>query len=135
MSSLEGKVIVFDGVCLLCSRSVAFVLAHDRQNQFRFATLQSATGKALLIRHGLDPEDPDSFLLADGAAGYANSDAIIRVVTALGGAWRLVALFRLIPRLLRDRFYRWIARNRYRWFGRRAVCVVPSPEMLGRFLE
>jgi predicted DCC family thiol-disulfide oxidoreductase YuxK len=135
VSSLEGKVIVFDGVCLLCSRSVAFVLAHDRQNQFRFATLQSATGKALLIRHGLDPEDPDSFLLADGAAGYANSDAIIRVVTALGGAWRLAAVFRVVPRLLRDRFYRWIARNRYRWFGRRAACVVPSPEMQGRFLE
>jgi predicted DCC family thiol-disulfide oxidoreductase YuxK len=128
-------VIVFDGVCLLCSRSVAFVLAHDRQKQFRFATLQSATGRALLVRHGLDPEDPDSFLLADGAAGHANSDAIIRVVTAFGGAWRLVTLFRLVPRLLRDRFYRWIARNRYRWFGRREACMVPSPEMQGRFLE
>ena len=126
---------MFDGVCLLCSRSVAFVLARDRQKQFRFATLQSTRGRALLIRHGLDPEDPDSFLLVDGAAGYANSDAIIRVVTALGGAWRLVALFRLVPRLLRDRFYRWVARNRYRWFGRREACMVPSPEMQGRFLE
>ncbi len=135
MSSPDGKVIVFDGVCLLCSRSVAFVLAHDRQKQFRFATLQSATGRALLVRHGLDPEDPDSFLLADGTAGYANSDAIIGVLTALGGAWRLVALLRLVPRLLRDRFYRWIARNRYRWFGRREACMVPSPEMRGRFLE
>jgi predicted DCC family thiol-disulfide oxidoreductase YuxK len=126
---------VFDGVCFLCSRSVAFVLVRDRQKQFRFATLQSTRGRALLIRHGLDPEDPDSFLLADGAAGYANSDAIIRVVTALGGAWRLAALFRLVPRLLRDRLYRWIARNRYRWFGRREACMVPSPEMQGRFLE
>ena len=126
---------MFYGVCLLCSRSVAFVLAHDRQKQFRFATLQSATGRALLVRHGLDPEDPDSFLLADGAAGYANSDAIIRVIAAFGGAWRLVALFRLVPRLLRDRFYRWIARNRYRWFGRREACMLPSPEMQGRFLE
>ena len=135
MSSPDGKVIVFDGVCLLCSRSVAFVLARDRQKQFCFATLQSTSGRALLIRHGLNPEDPDSFLLADGAAGYANSDAIIRVVTALGGAWRLAALFRLVPRLLRDRFYRWIARNRYRWFGRREACMVPSPEMQGRFLE
>jgi len=128
-------VIVFDGVCLLCSRSVAFLLAHDRQKQFRFATLQSATGRALLVGHGLDPDDPDSFLLADGAVGYANSDAIIRVVTAFGGAWRLVALFRLVPRLLRDRFYRWVARNRYRWFGRREACMVPSPEMRDRFLE
>lgn len=135
MSSPDGKVIVFDGVCFLCSRSVAFVLVRDRQKQFRFATLQSTRGRALLIRHGLDPEDPDSFLLADGAAGYANSDAIIRVVTALGGAWRLAALFRLVPRLLRDRLYRWIARNRYRWFGRREACMVPSPEMQGRFLE
>ena len=114
---------------------MAFVLARDRQKQFRFATLQSTSGRALLIRHGLDPEDPDSFLLADGAAGYENSDAIIRVVTALGGAWRLAALFRLVPRLLRDRLYRWIARNRYRWFGRREACMVPSPEMQGRFLE
>jgi len=135
VSSPDGKVIVFDGVCFLCSRSVAFVLARDRQKQFRFATLQSTSGRALLIRHGLDPEDPDSFLLADGAAGYENSDAIIRVVTALGGAWRLAALFRLVPRLLRDRLYRWIARNRYRWFGRREACMVPSPEMQGRFLE
>src|SRR6266704_292974 len=105
VSSPDGKVIVFDGVCFLCSRSVAFVLARDRQKQFRFATLQSTSGRALLIRHGLDPEDPDSFLLADGAAGYENSDAIIRVVTALGGAWR------------------------------REACMVPSPEMQGRFLE
>ena len=126
--------IVFDGVCVLCSRSAAFVLAHDRQKQFRFATLQSATGRALLVRHGLDPEDPDSLLLAHGAAGYANSDAIIRVLMAFGGAWRLVALFRLVPHLLRDRLYRWIARNRYRWFGRREACMVPSPEMQDRFL-
>ncbi|MGH8453033.1 MAG: thiol-disulfide oxidoreductase DCC family protein, partial [Nevskiales bacterium] len=117
VSSPDGKVIVFDGVCLLCNRSIAFVLKHDRQKQFRFATMQSAAGSTLLRAQGLNPEDPLSFLLLEDGIAYTDSDAAIRVVCSFGGIWRLLGLLRLVPRVLRDAVYRWIARNRYRWFG------------------
>lgn len=134
MSLPDGKVIVFDGVCLLCNRSVAFVLAHDREKKFRFTTMQSTAGSALLRAHGLDPADPLSFLLVDDGIAYTDSDAAIRVITGCGGAWYLLGVLRLVPRFLRDAVYRWVARNRYRWFGRRETCLMPSPELQSRFL-
>jgi predicted DCC family thiol-disulfide oxidoreductase YuxK len=127
-------VIVFDGVCLLCSRWVDFVLRHDRSARIRFAAMQSASGRELLTRHGLDPDNPLSFLyLADGH-GYSDSDAIVRVVQGFGGVWRLVGVLRIVPRPLRDAVYRLIARNRYRWFGRRDSCLVPDAATAARFL-
>lgn len=135
MSSPDGKVIVFDGVCLLCNRSVAFVLKHDRRQQFRFATMQSVAGSALLAAQGLDPMDPLSFLLVEDGTVYTDSDAALRVVTGFGGAWRMAGVLRVVPRVLRDAIYRWIARNRYRWFGRHEACMIPSPGVRGRFLE
>lgn len=129
-----GPVIVFDGVCLLCSRSVRFVLRHDRAGRFRFATQQGATGQALLRRHGLDPGDPPSFLLVEDGRGHVDSDAVLRVLSGLGGIWRLGALLRAIPRPLRDAAYRQVARNRLRWFGRAEQCLLPTPETRARFL-
>jgi len=129
-----GAVIVFDGVCLLCSRSVRFVLRHDRAGRFRFATQQGATGQMLLRRHGLDPADPPSFLLIEDGRGHVDSDALLRVLSGLGGVWRLGALLRVIPRPLRDAAYRYVARNRLRWFGRAEQCLLPTPETRARFL-
>lgn len=128
-----GPVIVFDGVCVLCNGWVRFLLKHDRVGRYRFAAMQSDAGRALLAMHGLDPDDPDSFLLVDGARSWTDSDAIRRVLTGLGGVWRLAAVIAVVPRFVRDPLYRLIARNRYRWFGTTA-CRVPTDEERARFL-
>lgn len=135
MSTDDSPVIVFDGVCLLCSRWVGFVLRRDRAARIRFAAMQSASGRALLARYGLDADDPLSFLYVADGRGYQDSDAILRVLTSFGGAWRLAGAARVIPRVLRDLGYRLIARNRYRWFGRREVCLVPDAAIAARFLD
>lgn len=135
MSNLKAKVVVFDGICVLCSRGVAFILKHDAKQQFRFASMQSKTGRALLLEYGLDPDDPTSLLLVDEGKGYINSEAIIRIACQFGLAWHIVKLAYFIPRCMRDAIYRWFARNRYRWFGQHATCSVPSPDLSDRFLQ
>lgn len=127
-------VIVFDGVCVLCSGWVRFLLRHDRRGRYRFAAMQSTAGRALLAGHGLDPDDPVSFLLVDEVRAWTDTDAIVRVVSGLGGPWQVARLALILPRPLRDRPYRLVARNRYRWFGRRDACLVPAREHRGRFL-
>jgi predicted DCC family thiol-disulfide oxidoreductase YuxK len=129
----DGPVIVFDGVCVLCNGWVRFLLKHDRVGRYRFAAMQSEAGRALLAGHGLDPDDPASFLLVDGAQAWTDSDAIRRVLTGLGGLWRLAGVIAVVPRVVRDPLYRWIARNRYRLFGT-TECRVPTEEERARFL-
>ncbi len=126
--------VVFDGVCVFCSGWVRFLLARDRARRFRFATMQSAPGRRLLIGHGIDPDDPVSFLLVEGERAYSDSTAALRILTRLGGWWRLVAVFYAVPRFMRDAVYRFVARRRYRWFGKRESCFVPTPETADRFL-
>ena len=128
-------VIVFDGVCALCSRWVRFLLRFDTRGRYRFAAMQGAQGRALLQAHGLDPEDPTSFLLLDAGRAWTDTDAIIRVLTGLGGAWRLLGVLRGLPRRLRDPAYRALARDRYRWFGRHDTCFLPTPEQAARVLD
>mgnify|MGYP000856646347 FL=1 len=130
-----APVIVFDGVCALCSRWVRFLLRFDRHGRYRFAAMQGTHGRRLMRAHGLDPDDPLSFLLVEHGHAHTDTDAIVRVLAGLGGPWRLAALARLLPRSLRDRGYRWLARNRYRWFGRHGSCYLPSPEQVHRFLD
>lgn len=130
------RVLVFDGVCVLCSHWVSFVLKHDLQRLYKFAAMQTTTGRELLTSHGLDPNDPKSFLLLEGGRGYMDTDALIRVLKSFGGRWRVAAtLIQLMPRFLRDAFYRTIARNRYQLFGRHDVCIVPSAQTADRFLS
>ncbi|WP_303636548.1 thiol-disulfide oxidoreductase DCC family protein [Stenotrophomonas tuberculopleuritidis] len=135
MNLAAGPVIVFDGACALCSRWVRFLLRFDRQRRYRFAAMQGAQGSALLRAHGLDPCDPSSFLLLDARGAWTDTEAILRVLAGLGGGWRLAAVLRLLPRAWRDRAYRLLARNRYRWFGRHDACLLPSPEQAARFLD
>ena len=130
----DGAVIVFDGVCVLCNGWVRFLLRHDRRGSYRFAAMQGESGRALLVAHGLDADDPASFLLIEENAAWTDTDAIVRVLSGLGGAWRLAALLRVLPRGVRDRLYRGIARNRYRMFGRHEHCMIPAPEQAARFL-
>ena len=129
-----GAIVVFDGVCVLCNGWVGFLLRHDRARQFRFAAMQDAAGRRLLAAHGLDPDDPMSFLLLDAAGAHTDSDAIIAVLMRLGGPWRAARALRLLPRRLRDCMYRALARNRYRWFGRRDACSLPPEGERDRFL-
>ncbi|WP_421567547.1 thiol-disulfide oxidoreductase DCC family protein [Stenotrophomonas sp. PD6] len=130
-----GPVIVFDGVCALCSRWVWFLLRFDRRGRYRFAAMQGAHGRALLQQHGLDPEDPLSLLVVEDGRAWSDTDAIVQVLAGLGGAWRVVRVVRVMPRPWRDRAYRVLARNRYRWFGQHEACFVPTPAQAGRFLD
>lgn len=133
---MSTSILVFDGVCVLCSRWVQFVLRHDRQRRYRFTAMQSAAGRELLLSHGLDPNDPVSFLLLEQDRAYTDTEAIARVLSSFESGWTLAAmLIRIVPRSVRDRAYRWLARNRYRLFGRRDACPVPSAELADRFLE
>lgn len=130
-----APILVFDGVCLLCSACVAFVLRHDRSGRICFAATQSSAGRALLAAHSLDADDPLSFLFVAAGRGHTQSDAVLRLLQSFGGVWRLTAVARLLPRPLRDAGYRWVARNRYRWFGRRDRCIVPDAALRSRFLD
>jgi predicted DCC family thiol-disulfide oxidoreductase YuxK len=132
-ASRDGPVIVFDGVCVLCNGWVRFLLRRDR-GRYRFAPMQSSAGRALLVAHGLDADDPSSFLLLEQGRAFTDSDAIVRVLAGLGGAWKLAALLAWVPRAVRDPLYRLMARNRYRWFGTTS-CTIPSESQRTRFLQ
>lgn len=128
-------VIVFDGACVLCNGWVRFLLHHDVQQRYRFAAMQTAAGRALLVGHGVDPEHPVSFLLVENGRAWSDADAIIRVASGLGRPWRMARALKMVPRVFRDRLYRLAARNRYRWFGRRQSCLLPLPGQEDRFLS
>ena len=130
----EQPIIVFDSLCRLCSGYAQLILKHDRRGHFRLASLQSEAGAGLYRRFGLDPADPDSLILVEGERALRDSDAVLAIYDGLGWPWRLIALGRLVPRSLRDPVYRWVARNRYRLFGRRETCWRPDPSVAERFL-
>lgn len=121
----ERKILVqFDGVCILCSRTVNFILKADRHNKFLFQTLQNSESK----------EPGDSVMVTDGQKTYSHFDAVLKIAKELGGIYRMAAVFRLIPRKGRHSLYCWIARNRYRWFGMRENCYLPAAEDIKRFI-
>jgi len=127
-------VLLFDGVCNLCHGAVRFVLDRDRAARFRFAPLQSDVGRALLGRHGLDPDALDTMVLVDAAGAHVRSTGMLRVARALGAPWSWLYPLVALPRRLRDAVYDWIARNRYRWFGKKDACPLPDPAWRDRFL-
>lgn len=127
-------ILLFDGVCNLCNATVQFVIRRDKDGRFRFAALQSDIGRDLLQKFEINDREIDSVvLIADGSA-YVRSDAALLIAKKLGGFWALFYVFRGVPTRWRDRIYDWIARNRYRWFGRKEYCMVPTPELKERFL-
>jgi predicted DCC family thiol-disulfide oxidoreductase YuxK len=127
--------LLFDGVCNLCNGVVQFVIRHDRAGRFRFAALQSEPGQAMLRQFGLSTQQFDSFVYVKDGQFFTESTAALRVARDLGGAWRLLYGFIIVPRPLRDAVYRWVARNRYRFFGRQESCMIPTPELRARFLS
>jgi predicted DCC family thiol-disulfide oxidoreductase YuxK len=123
--TLEARIIVFDGICHVCTGGVRFFRRLAVVPPFQLIPMQSDAGKALLVEYGIDPEDPGTFLVLDQGRRFTESDASIHVVAAAGGLWRMIHIVRLVPRRWRDALYRLLARNRYRWFGRRSVCYWP----------
>jgi predicted DCC family thiol-disulfide oxidoreductase YuxK len=131
---------LYDGVCGLCSRLLQFLLRHDHRCVFDFASLQSATGRAIVERCGGDARDLTSFyVLADyrtsNSRFFTRSDAALFVAGELGWPWRMARLMWIVPKRVRDRGYDLIARTRYRIFGRYEHCLIPSPEFRSRFIE
>jgi predicted DCC family thiol-disulfide oxidoreductase YuxK len=132
--STEGPIILFDGVCNLCHGAVRFVIRRDPNASLRFAPLESGLARRL-VRERAGHEPPaDSILLVDEGELYQRSDAVLRIAARLRSPWPAIALLRAVPRPLRDAAYDYVARNRYRWFGRKQACPVPEPEMRDRFL-
>lgn len=121
----NARIVIFDGICNLCSAGAGFLERHQASPRFELIPMQTSKGKAILIEHRLDPEDPTTFLVLDRGRRFTESDAWIHVVSALGGSWRLIHAARIFPRPWRNAMYRLIARNRYRWFGRRTTCYLP----------
>ena len=126
--------LIYDGVCHLCDRSVQFVLRYDREGKFHFSALQSELGQTLYRQQGLDPEQPQSLLVLTPAGTFTHSDAVLEIARQLGLPWSLAHGLRWLPRALRDRAYAFIAARRYRWFGRSDQCLMPRPEWQSRFL-
>ncbi len=130
----HGAVILFDAECVLCSANAKFVLKHDKKGYFRLASMQGGVGSAIYREHGMDPADPISLLLVENGVVKQDSDAVLSIYEALGLPWRLLTVLRALPAGLRDPLYRWVARNRYRLFGKRQTCWLPPPEYRDRFL-
>ena len=128
-------IVVFDGHCLLCNAWVQFLLRHDRRGRLRFASMQGQTGQNLLATAGLRVEGLQTLLVVEGERSWQHTAAILRVLHALGWPWRLAWIAWPIPAPLRDPAYRWIARHRYRLFGRAPQCLRPSDEWRTRFLD
>lgn len=131
---MTHPIIVFDAQCVLCSSHAQFVLRHDQQARFRLASMQGATGAALYRRFGIDPANPETLILVEGDAALRDSDAILAIWRGLGWPWRAAGAFAMVPRGLRDTVYRWVARHRYRLFGRRETCWVATPAQRDRLL-
>lgn len=129
-----GPVVLFDGVCNLCAWAVQFIIERDPRGIFRFASLQSDTGRRLMAQHGLDPSQLDTFVLVEDGRAYTKSTAALKVSRHLSGLWSICHICIILPHFVRDPIYRFIARNRYRWFGKKDSCLMPTPELRAKFL-
>jgi len=128
-------IILFDGVCNLCNALVRFVIARDPHGHFRFAALTSEAGVRALEAASISGVRPDSMVLIDGGRVFLRADAALQVLRRLRFPWPLAYALVAVPRSIRDRVYDVIARNRYRWFGQRETCMVPTPAVRARFLD
>jgi predicted DCC family thiol-disulfide oxidoreductase YuxK len=133
--SSGNSVVLFDGVCNLCNKWVQFVINRDPERHFRFASLQSAQGRALLQAHGLPVDHLGSIVLIQSNRAFQESDAVLRIARGLRAPWPMAGIFMVLPRALRDFVYRIIARNRYRWFGQADSCMLLFPNSAERFLS
>ena len=130
-----GPILLFDGVCNLCNASINFIIDHDLKKQFKFAALQSEFGQEQLKKHSIDSQKTDSLVLLIGEKYYVRSAAALRVGIRLKFPLPLLGIFLIVPPFMRDPVYNYIARNRYRWFGKSETCRIPTPELKNRFIS
>jgi predicted DCC family thiol-disulfide oxidoreductase YuxK len=130
------KIILFDGVCNLCNSGVQIIIKHDKNDVFRFVSLQSDLGKNILQHIGVFDKNIDSFIFYEpNVAYYIKSDAALEIAKNLGGLFYFAFIFKIMPTFLRDKIYDYIAINRYAWFGKKESCMLPNPEFAKKFLE
>lgn len=134
MTLPDKPLILFDGVCNLCNGSVQFVIKHDKESKFLFASLQSDKGQEILKHLGLKTDNFDSFILLDKGKIYTKSSGVLKEAAILGGWFKIFTIFYLVPTFIRDLFYSFVAKNRYRFFGKKDACMIPTPELKARFL-
>ena len=133
ISSNTNPVILFDGVCNLCNSSVQFVIKHDPKRQFRFASIQGDYGQQVLKQFHLPPNALNSFILYKDQQIFTHSTGALMVAKQLSGAWPLLYAFIIVPAFIRNAVYQFIANNRYKWFGKKESCAIPSPELRSLF--
>jgi predicted DCC family thiol-disulfide oxidoreductase YuxK len=128
-----SSIVLFDGVCNFCSDSVNFIIDHDRADRFKFAPLQSDIGRELRAKYEVD-ETIDSIVVIEDGRAFTHSSAALRIAKGLGGLWSILYALVVVPRPVRDYFYRLFAKYRYRLFGKKDACMIPTPEVRARFL-
>lgn len=131
----NNPVILFDGVCNFCNSIINFIIRQDKKNRFRFATLQSNSGKKLLEQYKIDWKQSDSFVVIENGKAYQKSNAALRLYNKLPWYWKWTQIFWIVPKFIRDGVYNFIAKNRYKWYGKRDECMVPTAEVRERFLD
>ncbi|MBT6834831.1 MAG: DUF393 domain-containing protein [Bacteroidetes bacterium] len=131
---IENPIILFDGICNLCNSSVQWIIKKDKKTSFRFASIQSKAGISLLSECGLTKNQLYSIVLIENNSYRDKSDAIIQICVLIGGIWKLAKIFLIIPKVVRDLLYDYIAKNRYKWFGKRKTCMLPNEDVLSLFL-
>jgi predicted DCC family thiol-disulfide oxidoreductase YuxK len=129
-----SSIVLFDGVCNFCNGAVNFIIKHDRAGRFKFAPLQSETGERLRSEHDISAKT-DSLVLIENGKAYTHSTGGLRIAKGMGGIWQFAYVLIIVPKPIRDWFYRSFARNRYKWFGKKEVCMIPTPEVRERFLD
>lgn len=130
----KHKIILFDGVCNLCNSSVTFAIKRDKNDIFRFAALQSEIGMQLISKFKIDTSQTDSIILIEGNKYYEKSSAALHIAKHLSGGWPLLYGFIILPKFIRNAVYDFIAKNRYKWFGKKESCMIPTPELQAKFL-
>lgn len=130
----SDKIVLFDGVCNFCATSVQFIIRHDKTNSLKFASLQSALGQELLTKYNMS-KDLEGVVFIENNKAYFKSAAAFKIVRYFGGFWRILNVFPILPLFVTDFGYDIIAKNRYRWFGKKDSCMIPSPEIRSRFLD
>ena len=134
-TKIDREIVLFDGVCNFCNGTINFVLKRDKKDSFVFTPLQSGPGQEVLKKHNLPLSEFESFILVSEDKVYQRSSAALRIARKLSGGWPLFYVFMILPKPVRDFFYNIIARNRYRWWGKRDECMIPTPELRNKFLD
>ncbi|MCB0661497.1 MAG: thiol-disulfide oxidoreductase DCC family protein [Saprospiraceae bacterium] len=132
---MSQPVLLFDGVCNLCNASVQLIIRNDKKGKFRFASIQSDYGQEAIKKYNLGSENLKTVILIVGDTAYKKSRAALEAAKRMDGFWPLFYVFMIVPYPIRDLIYNWVANNRYKWFGKKDQCMIPSPELKDRFIQ